>query len=63
MRNSSTTANTVAIKLLGLGILQEETGFKRNRRFRFAPYLALFEDAPESEDTAIDPEASPETQG
>jgi Fic family protein len=43
-----TTANTVALKLSELGLLEEETGYKRNRRFRFTPYLALFEDAPDS---------------
>lgn len=54
-----TTANTVALKLSELGLLQEETGYKRNRRFRFAPYLALFEDPPEG----ADPEESAKTHG
>jgi len=27
-----------------LGVLSEMTGYARNRRFRFAPYIALFND-------------------
>jgi Fic family protein len=42
---SFATANTTAQKLSELGLLREETGYRRNRRFRFAPYLDLFEDS------------------
>jgi hypothetical protein len=30
--------------LEGIGRLREITGYARNRRFRFEPYLRLFED-------------------
>ncbi len=35
-------ANNVVSRMVGLGILEEVTGFARNRRFRYAPYIALF---------------------
>lgn len=37
------TANAIAARLVELGVLRESTGFARNRRFVFDPYLALFE--------------------
>jgi Fic family protein len=37
------TANKVVERFVKLGLLDEMTGFQRNRRFRYAPYLALFE--------------------
>ncbi|HNX49474.1 MAG TPA: Fic family protein [Thermoanaerobaculaceae bacterium] len=40
---SYVTANTLVEKLAAIGVLQEVTGFKRNRRFRYEPYLELFE--------------------
>jgi Fic family protein len=40
------TANKVVNRFTRLGLLEEVTGFQRNRRFRYAPYLALFEPAP-----------------
>lgn len=40
---SYVTANNHILRLEALGILQEMTGNKRNRRFSFAPYLVLFE--------------------
>jgi Fic family protein len=43
------TANNIIQKLCELGFLKEETGNKRNRRFRFAPYYGLFEDEPAEE--------------
>ncbi len=36
------TANTIVSRLVTLKVLKEQTGFKRNRRFEFTPYLALF---------------------
>jgi hypothetical protein len=40
------TANKVVKRFVKLRLLDEMTGFQRNRRFRYAPYLALFEPAP-----------------
>lgn len=37
------TANSIMSKLQENGVLQEVTGQRRNRRFRFRPYLDLFE--------------------
>lgn len=37
-------ANTLVAKLTELGVLAEMTGYARNRRFRFDPYLKLFEE-------------------
>lgn len=37
------TANTIMNKFVTDGLLQEVTGQRRNRRFRFRPYLELFE--------------------
>lgn len=39
-------ANTLVSRLVQHGVLQEMTGYARNRRFRYAPYIALFNDAP-----------------
>ena len=38
-------ANSLVSRLVTLGILSEMTGFARNRRFRYAPYIALFNEA------------------
>ena len=40
---SSATANTLVNRLVKIGLLKEITGYARNRRFRFDPYLRLFE--------------------
>jgi Fic family protein len=40
------TASKVVERFVNLGLLEEMTGFQRNRRFRYAPYLALFDSAP-----------------
>lgn len=40
---SNPTANQLVVLCETLGILRETTGFKRNRWFEFAPFLALFE--------------------
>ena len=39
-------ANTLVNRLVEAGVLREITGYARNRRFRFDPYLHLFEDDP-----------------
>ena len=38
-------ANSLVSRLVKVGILSEMTGYARNRRFRFAPYIALFNEA------------------
>jgi hypothetical protein len=40
------TADKVVNRFVKLGLLEETTGFQRNRRFRYSPYLALFESKP-----------------
>lgn len=41
-------ANALVSKLVTLGILEEMTGYARNRRFRYGPYVRLFtEDVPD----------------
>ena len=50
-----TAANSLVSRLVKLGILQEATGYKRNRVFRYAPYIAIFGDNA--------PHASDETKG
>lgn len=37
-------ANQIVARLAGIGLLREITGYARNRRFRFEPYLRLFEE-------------------
>ena len=37
-------ANALVSKLVDIGVLSEVTGYARNRRFRYAPYIALFAD-------------------
>ena len=37
-----TAANTAVARLVEIGVLQEFTGHARNRRYRYAPYIALF---------------------
>ena len=38
-----TAANTTVSRLVQIGVLQEMTGHARHRRFRYGPYIALFE--------------------
>jgi len=46
--NSYVAANKLVSRLADLGLLREVTGQARNRRFRYEPYIRLFEeDAPE----------------
>ena len=40
---SYVTANNLVQQFVGWGILEETTGQQRYRRFRYSPYLALFE--------------------
>ncbi len=37
-----TAANTLVSRLVQLGILQEVTGYRRNRVFRYEPYITVF---------------------
>jgi hypothetical protein len=51
-------ANTLVSRLVELGALEEMTGFARNRRFRYAPYIALFNDvAPSSGEPFVQTDA------
>lgn len=46
-------ANSLVSRLVDLGVLSEMTGNARNRRYRYAPYIALFNDAaPDAESSA-----------
>jgi Fic family protein len=40
---SYATANNVLTRMLELGLIEESTGYKRHRRFKYTPYIALFE--------------------
>ncbi len=55
------TASLYLRKLLSFGLLSETTGYKRNRRFRYDAYLALFEseDAIEEDEDPSDPDGLP----
>jgi Fic family protein len=37
-------ANSLVARLVTVGVLREMTGHARNRRFRYAPYIALFDE-------------------
>ncbi len=39
-------ANQLVVQLESKGLLKETTGWQRNRRYKFGPYLALFEEKP-----------------
>jgi Fic family protein len=56
------TANAAITRLEELGALTEQTGFRRNRRFRFAPYLDLFERANTMPEEKSTPRASAVTE-
>jgi Fic family protein len=49
------TATSITSKLVTLEVLKEETGFQRNRRYRFKPYLDLFADDNATESAETDP--------
>jgi Fic family protein len=42
-------ANQLVGRLVDIGLLREITGYARNRRFRFEPYLKLFEEPEEAQ--------------
>ncbi|MCS6898124.1 MAG: Fic family protein, partial [Nitrospira sp.] len=44
---TAAAANNLVNRLVEVGLLREITGYARNRRFRFEPYLQLFEDTGE----------------
>ena len=51
-----TAANSLVSRLVNLGILQEATGNKRNRVFRYAAYIAIFgENSPDQSEGASEP--------
>jgi hypothetical protein len=43
LKSSFVTANKMVEQFIKLDILSETTGRQRNRRYAYAPYLALFE--------------------
>jgi Fic family protein len=45
-------ANNLVARLVKLGVLTEWTGYSRNRRFRYSPYIALFSDGTEAGEVA-----------
>jgi hypothetical protein len=48
-RTAYRAANTLVARLVDLGILQEVTGFARNRRFRYEPFVRLFTEGREGD--------------
>jgi len=52
------SANNLANRLVGLGILNEVTGNRRNRRFAYEPYLLLFRDLDASQPIHDEPESA-----
>ena len=54
---SYVTANNLIIQFEKLGLLEEITGWKRNRRYRFRPYLDLFREPP------VGTDGMPSTEG
>ena len=55
-------ANNLVSRLAERGIIQEMTGYKRNRLFRYEPYIALFGEDPPAE-PAHKPPAKVPTRG
>jgi Fic family protein len=63
---STPNANALIQSLAALGLLKEVTGQKRNRRYIYAPYWALFrenEDGPQGGDEANDAQSLHEATG
>jgi Fic family protein len=48
-RTTYPAANNLVSRLAERGIIQEITGYKRNRLFRYEPYIALFGEDPPAE--------------
>ena len=44
---SYTAANQLVARFVAAGILEEATGYQRNRQFRYAPYIHIFSDEPD----------------
>lgn len=42
-KDAPTSANQIVAPLTGIGLFREITGYARNRRFVFEPYLRLFD--------------------
>lgn len=62
LSSSYATANKVVQQLVELGLLREMTGYERNRRFAYSPYLAVFartESTPTESDPPIQKTESP----
>jgi len=55
------TAAKLVDQFVGLGILRETTGLQRNRRYRYAPYLALFEPGSATAEPASKASTQPST--
>jgi Fic family protein len=47
-----TAANKLVLRLTRLGLIKEATGHKRNRLFRYEPYILIFGEDPVAEPTA-----------
>jgi Fic family protein len=56
------TANKLIARLERLGLVVEVTGHQRNRRYRYAPYLALFEEQPVEPPDALAASSEPGAQ-
>ena len=48
LRVTPMSAHNLVNRLVEAGLLREITGYARNRRFRFDPYLRLFEEPEEA---------------
>lgn len=46
-KDAPASANQIVARLVGIGLLREITGYARNGRYRFEPYLRLFEETRE----------------
>lgn len=53
---SYATANNVLTRLLDLGLIEESTGNRRHRRFKYTPYVALFESTDATPSTEVERE-------
>ena len=53
------TASKLVDQFVKLALLEETTGQQRNRRYRYQPYLALFESPPSGDDRKSAPSARP----